>query len=266
MSDIRVQAAEAYTQALRTGEHAASERASKHLAKDVVLSTGRDEISGYDKVVQRITGVWPQTPVFYQGAWSEPAADGDAKLKVSGVMPDLGAAARQVNLTFTFNSANQISRVDQETVMGGAAQQVDALPDIVRAQIDGALANGTPICVCYVDESGQPQQSLRGSTQVYSPTQISIWTRSAEGGLNKAIEKNPKLSLLFRDSKTRSTIIIQGRAHIEGDEEVRRRVFEKTPEVEQNHDPNRTGAALIIDITRLQAGGPKGNFRMQREA
>ncbi len=31
------------------------------------------------------------------------------------------------------------------------------------------------------------------------------------------------------------------------------------------HDPNRNGAALIIDITRLQGGGPKGNYRMQRE-
>jgi hypothetical protein len=38
-----------------------------------------------------------------------------------------------------------------------------------------------------------------------------------------------------------------------------------TPEVEQMHDPDRKGAALIIDITRLQGGGPKGNFRMVRE-
>jgi hypothetical protein len=38
-----------------------------------------------------------------------------------------------------------------------------------------------------------------------------------------------------------------------------------TPEVEQMHDPQRNGAALIIDIKRLQGGGPKGNFRMQRE-
>jgi hypothetical protein len=31
------------------------------------------------------------------------------------------------------------------------------------------------------------------------------------------------------------------------------------------HDPGRKGAALIIDIVRLQGGGPKGNFRMVRE-
>jgi hypothetical protein len=37
------------------------------------------------------------------------------------------------------------------------------------------------------------------------------------------------------------------------------------PEVEQMHDPGRKGAALIIDVVRLQGGGPKGNFRMVRE-
>ena len=56
------------------------------------------------------------------------------------------------------------------------------------------------------------------------------------------------------------------RNHGDISEETRRRVYEKTPEVEQFHDTARNGAALIIDITRLQGGGPKGNFRMQREA
>jgi hypothetical protein len=90
--------------------------------------------------------------------------------------------------------------------------------------------------------------------------------RSAEGGIVKAVSGgNNKLSLLYRDSMSRSTIVVQGRGHIETDEETRRRLYDMTPEVEQMHDPDRKGAALIIDITRLQGGGPKGNFRMQRE-
>ena len=31
--------------------------------------------------------------------------------------------------------------------------------------------------VAYVDENGVPNLSLRGSVQVYSPTQLSIWLR-----------------------------------------------------------------------------------------
>ena len=98
-----------------------------------------------------------------------------------------------------------------------------------------------------------------------SPTQAAIWLRTAEGGLTKALATNDKLSLLYRDSKTRSTVIFQGRGHIATDEETRRRVYEMTPEVEQFHDTGRKGAALIVDVTRMQAGGPRGNYRMTHE-
>jgi hypothetical protein len=265
MADTRVQAAEAVVNSIRTGERIASSYAEPHLADDVVLDNGREQVSGKAAVLARISGVWPSTPIYYQGGWSEPVAEGDT-LKVTGNFPDLGAAPKAMNLTFSFNGGNQISGIKQELVAGGPPQQVDEIPAHIRGQIDGALANGTPICVTYVDADGQPQSSLRGSTIVYSPTQLAIWLRTAEGGLTRAIQTNPKLSLLYRDSKTRSTVVVQGRGHIETDPEVRRRVYEMTPEVEQFHDTQRNGAALIIDITRLQGGGPKGNFRMQREA
>jgi len=264
MADKRVQAAEAVVQSIRTGERVASLNASKHLAPDVVLDTGREQVAGHDAVLERISGVWPFTPIYVQGGWSEPQTEGD-KLKVTAVFPTLGAAPTGMNLTFSFNGGGQISHIEQEQTMGGPPEVVDKVPPFIKGQINSALANSTPICVAYVDENGQPQQSLRGSTCVFSDTQLGIWLRNAEGGLTRALATNPKLSLLYRDSKTRSTVIIQGVGHIETDPDIRRRLYEMTPEVEQLHDTQRKGAALIIDITRLQGGGPKGNFRMQRE-
>lgn len=264
MSDMRVRAAEAVTRSIKSGERSASIRAAEHLADDVVLDTGREQVAGKNAVLERISGIWAFTPIFQRGAWPEPKADGD-KLTVAGTFPDLGAAPSAMNLTFSFNGDSKISHIQQETVLGGPPQQVEEIPDHIRGQLNSALFNNTPICVAYVDENGQPVQSLRGSTVVFSPTQMGIWLRNAEGGLNRAIEKNQRLSLLYRDSNSRSTVVIQGRGHIESDPEVRRRLYEMTPEVEQLHDPNRKGVALIIDIERLQGGGPKGNFRMQRE-
>jgi hypothetical protein len=265
MADTKVQAAEAVVNSIRTGERVAAKFAEQHLADDVVLDNGREPVNGKAAVLERISGVWPSTPIYYQGGWSEPVAEGDT-LKVTGSFPDLGAAPKAMNLTFSFNGSGKISNIKQELVAGGPPQQVDEIPAHIRGQIDGALANGTPITVTYVDADGQPQSSLRGSTIVYSPTQLAIWLRTAEGGLTRALATNPKLSLLYRDSKSRSTVMIQGKGHIATDEETRRRVYEKTPEVEQFHDTARNGAALIIDVTRLQGGGPKGNFRMQRDA
>jgi hypothetical protein len=268
MADKRVQAAEAVVKSIKSGERSASERAREHLAPDVVLELvrpqGNEEIKGLEPVLFRLGGIWAQTPVFQRGAWSEPRAEGDT-LRVDGIFPDLGAALKEMRLTFSFNGDDRISRVAQELVAAPPPQDVDEIPTPIKGQLDSALFNNTPIVVCYVDENGQPQQSLRGSTLVFSPTQIGIWVRNADGGIVKAMAHNNKLSLLYRDSTSRSTIIIQGRGHVETDEETRRRLYEMTPEVEQMHDPDRKGAALIIDITRLQGGGPKGNFRMLRD-
>ena len=268
MADKRVQAAEAVVKSIKSGERSASERAREHLTSDVVLELvrpqGNEEIKGLEEVLFRLGGIWAQTPVFQRGAWSEPTADGD-KLKVDGVFPDMGAALKEMHLTFSFNGDGKINRVAQELVAAPPPQDVDEIPTPIRGQLDSALFNNTPIVVCYVDEDGQPQQSLRGSTLVFSSTQIGIWVRNAEGGIVKAMAHNNRLSLLYRDSNSRSTIVIQGRGHVETDEETRRRLYEMTPEVEQMHDPDHKGAALIIDITRLQGGGPKGAFRMQRD-
>ena len=139
------------------------------------------------------------------------------------------------------------------------------MPDFVKAMVNNALGNGTPMTVAYVDSEGRPSLSLRGSTQAYSDTQLSIWLRTAERGMAKSLEANPNVSLLYRDQKTRSTLIFQGKGHIENDEDVRRRVWELAPEVEQNHDPNReTGVALIIDLDRVQGFTPRGGVRMTR--
>jgi hypothetical protein len=260
----RTQAAEAYVKAMRTGEPSATSLAGQSLAEDVVLKTANEEISGRDKVLVRITGQWPLTPVYVQGYWSAPQADGD-DLVVTAEFGPLGAAPSKVSLRFSFNGRDEIQRVEQQATMVPPIQ-ADKLPDIVRGLINGALANGTPMSISYVDQNGQPVLSLRGSTQVYGDAQLCIWVRNAVGGLPTAIRTNPKVAMLYRDSKTRTTLIIQGRAHVESDETVRNRVFELAPEVEQNHDPGRKGAALIIDVTSLQGTTVRGAVRFSRDA
>ena len=56
---------------------------------------------------------------------------------------------------------------------------------------------------------------------------------------------------MYRDPPARATLTFLGRGHFDNDEEVRNRVFELMPEVEQRHDLDRTGAALIIDLDRV---------------
>ncbi len=269
--DKRLRAAEAYVLAMRTGEVPAVAAAGKHLAKDVVLTGatvwGRQgaSVEGYDDVLYRITGEWPNTPVYVKGFWSEARLEGD-KAKVDATFPAMGAAPAAVHLTFSFNADQQISKIDQEIVPQPRPEVTDTIPDSARGLINGALRNNTPMTVAYVGEDGKPNMSLRGSVQVYSPTQLSIWLRNKNTGMSQALAKNPNVGLLYRDSNTRSTMSIQGVAHVEMDPEICDRVWDMIQDVEQKHETRESGCALIIDVTKMQGGTPKGGVRVERSA
>lgn len=253
----RVRAVEAYIQSFRTGEGSAAARAATHLADDVTMTLGSGELVGKEAVLAHISGVWPFTSIYVQGGFSTPQPDGD-DLVVDATFPALGAAPKAAKIRFSFDGKDQISKVVETLEMAGPPQPSKVITLPVKGAINGALANGTPIVVAYTGEDGTPQQSLRGSVCVYSDTQLAIWLRNAEGGLPSALASRPGLSLLYRDSKARMTLIVKGTGHIETDPDVRDRVFELTPEVEQLHDPGRKGAALIIDVLEIRGTSPGG--------
>lgn len=262
ISASRVRAAEAYVQAMKTGAPSAAERAGHYLAPNVRLTVGAQVFGGHDAVVQRITGQWPPTSTYIHASWSAPRADGD-RLTVHADFPPMGAAAATIDLTFSFDPEDRIVAVEQTSTTQPPIVS-DTIPDFVRGIVNGALANGTPMVLSYVDEEGAPSLSLRGSTLVYSDTQLALWVRNASGGLIRSLATNPAVSLLYRDSRTRTTLIFRGRGHVETDKAVRDRVFESTPEVEQNHDTERKGAALLVDVLSLQGTSTHGPIRMER--
>jgi pyridoxamine 5'-phosphate oxidase-like protein len=272
--DKRHLAVEYFIRALSTGERTAAQRLQPLLAEDVEYETntqpgavpiGRETFKGRDSVLEQVFGLWPATPGYSRLGWSDPQPDGEGlKVTTSGA----------VTVDFQFNNEDQISRAVLEGGYGSGTAAppvkggpVDEVPLGVRGVINNALANQTPVAVTYVDANGVPHSSLRGSTCIIGPTQFAIWVRHADGGLPQAVVNNPNVSLLYNDRRAGATVIVNGKAHVAEDEETRRRVFEMSPEVEQTHDPNRHGVALVIDVVRLQAnlGAGRGNFSMTRE-
>ena len=268
MMNPRGRAVEAYLKALRTGEASASATAARYLAPDVVLDTvgahmwgnGHEEFHGHEQTLQMITGIGVMTGVYRTAPWSNPTPDGPDALKVSA---EIGGLLASSTLTFSFNERDQIVRIDQVNKGGPPAPTTDRIPDFVKGIVNSALANNTPLIVAYTDERGAPNLSLRGSIQVYSDTQLSIWVRHATGGMANALRKNPHMTFMYRDPPARTSLTFEGRAHFESDPEVRDRVFDLAPEVEQKHDPGHIGAALIIDLDRVTGNTPRGAVRMQ---
>jgi hypothetical protein len=257
ISEARLAAVEAVVRAIRTGEHCAAIVATKFLSTKVAMNANGVELVSCDAVVDRITGQWPFTPVLAQGEWSLPEKIDDG-IRIGAEFPGLGAAPSDYSLTFSFDERDLISRIEEKFSFKMAAEPVAHIPVHVRTAINRALANQTPMVLAYVDDDGAPALSLRGSVQIYSATQLCLWVRNAKSGLIRAIRAGRSLSLLYRNSPTRTTLTIRGRGVVIDDPMVRRRIFELSPEVEQRHDPGLTGAAVIIDVARIQGASPKG--------
>ena len=209
--------------------------------------------------------------VYRKASWSEPEADGE-RLKVTGRLPP-GSPSAGLILLFDF-AGERISAIRQQPLFGGAPTPATPvrLTEEIKKLVDNALATRHPMMVAYVDPSGQPILSFRGSTQTFSDEQLAIWVRNSDGVFLNSIAKNSKVALMYRDEETKATYQFQGRARVSTDESARRRIYEKMGEAEKNHDPARTGVALIIDLDRVEGwsgmspDGPVNKVRMLREA
>jgi predicted pyridoxine 5'-phosphate oxidase superfamily flavin-nucleotide-binding protein len=130
--------------------------------------------------------------------------------------------------------------------------------------IDGALVNGTPVIVGYVDAAGVPHLSPRGSVQVLDEERMALWARDPEGGILKGIASNPNVTLFYRDPKTRTSFTITGKAHIASDDQTRDAIYDNQPVQERNFDGRKRGTAIVVDVEELEAATPAGRSRMAR--
>jgi hypothetical protein len=133
----------------------------------------------------------------------------------------------------------------------------------MKDAVNAAFGTGRPVAIAYVDESGAPRLSFRGSTQAYSDTQLAIWVRNPNGRILDATRKNPAVALVYGkfDPDDRGFMVFRGRAHVDGSDQARNRVYEQAHEFERNQDKERNGVALIIDIDAVD--GFFGGARLQ---
>jgi hypothetical protein len=140
------------------------------------------------------------------------------------------------------------------------------LPQSLKDLINSAFDRGKYISVAYVSLDGHPELSFRGSVQAYTDNQLAIWVRNPEGGLNKAIGKNPNVVLLYGDFSpdSRAVITFRGRGRIDKSNDVRRTVYNNAAAGERERDKERKGDALIIDLDSVDGFFSDGMLKMRR--
>ena len=264
----RVELVKSFVKSLKPSSDGAVKPRADLLAEDatfVALIT----LSGRDAVIERMSGD-KTGRVYREATWGEPEKYGEA-LKITGRTPP-GSALGGAVLVFHFKG-DKISVIQHQPIPGAPmpASEVKLSPEL-KALVNNALVTRHPMLIAYVDESGQPVVSFRGSTQTFSDDQLAIWIRNADGKLLRSIAKNPKVAFMYRNEDTKETFQFQGRARVATGEAERNKVYDNAPEVERAHDFARTGVALIIDLDLVEGwfgltpDGPIGRVRMLRGA
>jgi hypothetical protein len=254
-------AAAMWAEALSSPDHD-TDALDSILADDITTVSALGTTDGKAAVLASF-GQSPIARLFTSGSWSEPSVDG-ATATMTCTFPT-GAPVGGVTVTVTVNDAGRVHRV--ETAVTPAPPPVATAVQItteMASAVNGALANGTPVTVAYVDSDGQPHLSLRGTVQAFSDDELAMWIRSPEGGLLTAITTNPRLALMYRSPQTRTTYQFHGRARVEGDEALRTQVFDNSPEQERNFDPQRAGVAVVVELDRVEGREASGPIRMIR--
>jgi uncharacterized pyridoxamine 5'-phosphate oxidase family protein len=184
---------------------------------------------------------------YAEANWAAPEEKG-------GAVQAVGTLPNQAKIVLTVHAAGgKINLLQQQGVPGNPRPASDLkLPADLKARIDNALKERHPIMITYVDETGQPNLTFRGSTQVFSDHQLAIWVRNGSGKMLRSIQKNPKVALMYRDEDAKATYMLQGRAHIDSSEAARKKVYDTMAQVERDHDFAHLGVAMIIDLDLVE--------------
>ncbi|MBG93450.1 MAG: hypothetical protein CL792_05650 [Chloroflexi bacterium] len=118
----------------------------------------------------------------------------------------------------------------------------------IQKYVNNALSDGFPMILCSVDEDNKPSLTYYGSTQVHRNDELAIWVRNPNSGTLNRIANNQNVALLYRNIPEHLGWQFHGRAIIVTDPEVALNIYNNSPKLERDRDPEMLGKALIIEL------------------
>ncbi len=116
--------------------------------------------------------------------------------------------------------------------------------------IDSALADRCVGLLGTADAHGNPQISPKGSIMVFDATHLAYWERSARTA-SENVRANPSVVVYYRNTAKGATWRFYGKATVLPEGPERDLVWSRTIPAEQQKDPERKGAAVMIKVARI---------------
>jgi len=216
--------------------------------------------SGQDAVGEALKN-GPNSQLMQQLIWQEPRQIKNHWL-LEGRRQE-GTLDRGLIITLKIENGQVVLVQQQKTAPPPPAALPLAIPQELKTMINNALVEKHPILMAYCDLENQPVQTFRGSLQVFNDTQLAMWIRSPEGAFIKAIQKNPKVSFVYRNEESKATYSLQGKAKVSHSETDRNTVYDRSAIAEQDHDFAKLGVAVLVDLEKIEGYsglGPGGQL------
>src|SRR5579864_4315689 len=148
--------------ALEGGTPEAFNALAPGLAPDAfMMAPVRGEATGRDAVIENLTEARPANVAAWEGPTEEPRG-----LRITARTP--GGPFPGITWLLVFDPEGRITQI-LESRLRAAPSSPSALrlTEAMAAAINGAMDNGTPIVLGYVNEHGEPRLSFRGTTQAF---------------------------------------------------------------------------------------------------
>ena len=125
-----------------------------------------------------------------------------------------------------------------------------AIIDQMKDLVNNALANGCPCILASVSGEGEPDIGYKASMMVFDDSSLAYWERTKRQHM-KNVKENPKVVVLFRDTKSKAAWRFHGKATLHEDGPIREQVMARTVKDELDKDPERKGAAVVISLDKI---------------
>lgn len=128
---------------------------------------------------------------------------------------------------------------------------------MMKELLDSALADGTPCLIGTASKDGRPQISPKGSVAVFGDDKLCYWERSHRTSQAR-IGENPNVTVYYRNPARKENpyragcIRFHGKARVVTGGPERDRAWELTNHEEQSKDLQKKGAAVLIDLDRIE--------------
>src|SRR3954468_7505029 len=128
---------------------------------------------------------------------------------------------------------------------------------VMKDLLDKALADGTPCLIGTASKDGHPQISPKGSVAVYDDGTLCYWERSHRSSQAR-LGENPYVVFYYRNpARTENPypgacIRFHGKARLVTSGPERDKAWSLTNAPEQSKDPDKKGAAVLIDLDLVE--------------